>query len=75
MDMLLKPIVRTFPQILLNTTQLLVEIETLELPDNSLLASLDVTALYPSIPTEEAINTQRRRNRSGWSGFGRTTIS
>ena len=56
MDILLKPIVKTFPQILLNTTQLLLEIETLNIPNDSFLASLDVSALYTNIPTEESID-------------------
>ena len=30
-------------------TQLLQEIETLSIPDNSILASLDVTSLFPSV--------------------------
>lgn len=55
MDILLKPIVRTFPHILLNTTQLLCEIATIIVPDNSILASLDITSLYTNIPIDEGI--------------------
>jgi len=54
-DILLKPIVKTFPHILPNTTQLLLDIETIIVPDHAIIASLDVTSLYTNIPTDEGI--------------------
>lgn len=56
MDILLKPIVKTIPHILTNSTQLLQELDTLTIPDNSILASLDVSSLYTNIPIDEAID-------------------
>jgi len=62
MDILLKPI--TIPQILTNSTQLsqetnstqlLQEIETITIPENTILASLHVSSLYTNILIDEAI--------------------
>ncbi|XP_065893417.1 uncharacterized protein [Dysidea avara] len=55
MDILLKPIVKTIPHILTNSTQLLQELTPMKVPDNTILTSLDVSSLYTNIPTEEAI--------------------
>ena len=56
MDNLLKPIVDTKVHILKNSTQVIVEVEQLHIPDNSLLVTADVKSLYPSIPIQESIN-------------------
>ena len=55
-DILLKPIVRTFPHILSNTTELLLDIENITVPDHAIIATLDVTSLYTNIPTDEGID-------------------
>jgi len=55
MDILLKPIVKTIPQILSNSAQLLQELPTITIPENTILVSLDVSSLYSNIPTKEAI--------------------
>jgi len=37
------------------STELLQEIETIIIPDNTILASLDVSSLYTNIPTDKVI--------------------
>ena len=56
MDLLLKPIVKNIPQILTNSTELLRELQAITIPDNTILASRDVSSLYTNIPTDEAID-------------------
>ena len=56
MDLLLKPIVKNIPQILTNSTEFLRELQAITIPDNTILASLDVSSLYTNIPTDEAID-------------------
>ena len=54
-DSYLSPIVKKQPSYIRDSSHLIKMLETLILPQNVLLVSLDVTALYPSIPQDEAI--------------------
>jgi len=56
MDILLKPIVAQHEHILKNSTQVILELEQLHIPPNSLLVTADVSSLYPSIPIEHSID-------------------
>ena len=54
-DSYLSPITKKQPSYIRDSSHLIKIIETLPLPSNVILVSLDVTALYPSIPQAEAI--------------------
>ena len=56
MDILLKPIVNSIKHILKNSTTVIKEMEDMNVPNNSILVSADVSSLYPSIPIKESIN-------------------
>ena len=56
-NLLLKPIVDSCTQILKNSTQFINEIENIDsVPENSILVTVDIVSLYPSIPIEDSIN-------------------
>jgi len=54
-DNLLKPIVKEINHILQNSKQLITEIPSLHLSNQTKLVTLDVVSLYPNIPIEESI--------------------
>ena len=56
-DKLLKPIVKEIPHILSNSSQLINDLQGINCSNNhTLLASLDITSLYPNIPIQESIS-------------------
>ena len=57
-DYRLRPLVRTIPSIIKDTTDFLMKVQSLtNLPSNTLLVTLDVSSLYTNIPHEEGIAT------------------
>jgi hypothetical protein len=56
-DSFLKPIVNKQPYILSNTDHLLTEIEKIDINENSILFSMDVSSLYTNIPIIKGIET------------------
>ena len=55
-DTLLKPIVKEIPHILLNSLQLVKDLQTISISEATTLVTLDVVSLYPNIPIEESIH-------------------
>ena len=56
MDYHLRPLVRTIPSYIKDTTDCLMKVQSLtNLPSNTLLVTLDVSSLYTNIPHEEGI--------------------
>ena len=52
----LRPLVRTIPSYIKDTTDFLMKVQSLtNLPSNTLLVTLDVSSLYTNIPHEEGI--------------------
>ena len=52
----LRPLVRTIPSYIKDTTDFLMKVQSLtNLPSNALLVTLDVSSLYTNIPHEEGI--------------------
>ena len=56
LDHLLQPIAQAYPDYLHNSTSLSLSLETLTVPDSTILVSIDVDSLYPSIPQTECLN-------------------
>ena len=57
LDFYLKPIVRNIPSYIKDTTHFLqVVLDQKEIPDNTILVTLDVKSLYTNIPDDEGIN-------------------
>ena len=56
MDHFIQPLVHKLPSYLRDSTHLINILKGLRLPDNAILASLDVTSLYTNIPNTEGIN-------------------
>lgn len=56
-DSFLKPIVNKQPYILSNTDHLLTELEKIDINQNSILFSMDVSSLYTNIPIIKGIET------------------
>ena len=54
-DHSLQPLARSYEDFLNNSTQLIKELDNLTIPTDTLLVTLDVNSLYPSIPQEECI--------------------
>uniref|UniRef100_A0A1X7U504 Reverse transcriptase domain-containing protein n=1 Tax=Amphimedon queenslandica TaxID=400682 RepID=A0A1X7U504_AMPQE len=54
-DHALQPLVQSYEDFLKNSTQLVTEPESITIPDNTLLITLDVCNLYPSIPPKECL--------------------
>ena len=52
-DKWLQPHIKTLPSYLKDTTEFLKLIETTKLPQNCILASIDVSSLYTNIPHED----------------------
>ena len=57
MDHFIQPLVRKLPSYLRDSTHLINILKDLRLPENAILASLDVTSLYTNIPNHEGIKT------------------
>ena len=53
---LLKPIVKEQSHILSNSSELINDLHGINCSNNTLLASLDITSLYPNIPIQESIS-------------------
>ena len=54
-DHALQPLAQSYEDFLNNSTQLVTELESITIPDNTLLVTLDVCNLYPSIPPKECL--------------------
>ncbi len=54
-DHILQPLARSYPDYLHNSTSLSLTLQNLHVPDDSILVSLDVESLYPSIPQSECL--------------------
>ena len=52
-DQTLQPLAQSYEDYIQNSTSLIVRLETLEIPENAILATVDVESLYPSIPQTE----------------------
>ena len=66
MDHFIQPIVTTLPSYLRDSSHLINIVKDLTLPENAILASLDVVSLYTNIPNNEGIDATGeflRRNR------------
>ena len=59
LDYFFKPLLPSIPSYLKDTNQLLATLKTLHLdqPENTLLVTMDINAMYPSIPQDEGIQT------------------
>ena len=55
-DRVLQPIACSYPDYLHNSTSLSLKLESLHIPDDAILAAVDVASLYPSIPQTECLN-------------------
>ena len=55
-DSLLQPIAKKQKSYIKDTTDFINFVESIKLPENAILVSFDVTALYTNIPQEEGIN-------------------
>ena len=65
-DHFIQPLVPTLPSYLRDSSHLLNIVGSLKLPENSILATLDVTSLYTNIPNNEGIEAAAKflyRNR------------
>ena len=56
-DHILQPLACSYPDYIQNSTSLLLRLEDIEVPDNAILVTVDVSNLYPSIPQSECLNT------------------
>lgn len=56
-DHLLQPLTQSYPDYLHNSTALSLLLQDLYIPDDSILVTIDVTNLYPSIPQTECLDT------------------
>ena len=55
-DHLLQPLAQSYPDYLHNSSSLSQLLQDLQIPDDSILVTVDVTSLYPSIPQSECLN-------------------
>ena len=56
MDYHLRPLVRTIPSYIKDTTDILMKVQSLtNLPSDTLIVTLDISSLYTNIPHEEGI--------------------
>ena len=53
----LQPIAQSFEDYLNNSSQLIEELDTLTVPEDIILVTVDVISLYPSIPQQEYLDT------------------
>lgn len=56
-DHVLQPLGRSCPDYLHNSTSLIEMLSSLNVPKNTILVTLDVISIYPSIPQNECLNT------------------
>ncbi len=54
-DHVLQPIAKSYPDYLQNSTSLAFTLQDLRIPDESILVTIDVQSLYPSIPQTECL--------------------
>ena len=64
LDFFLKPLLPTIPSYLKDTAQLTLLLKSLRIdqPDNTLLVTMDINSMYPSIPQEEGIQALLRHD-------------
>ena len=55
-DHCLQPLAQSYPDYLHNSTTMSLILEDLHVPDDTILVSIDVESLYPSIPQAECLN-------------------
>ena len=55
-DHVLQPLAQSYEDYIQNSTSLIVRLETLEIPENAILVTVDVESLYPSIPQTECLD-------------------
>ena len=55
-DHALQPIASSYPDYLSNSTDLILSIQDLNIPDEAILVTIDVNSLYPSIPQTECLD-------------------
>ena len=55
-DHVLQPLARSYPDYIQNSTVLSLQLQDLQVPDDSTLVTVDVTSLYPSIPQTECLD-------------------
>ena len=55
-DHLLQPLAQSYPDYLHNSSSLSQLLQDLQIPDDAILVTVDVTSLYPSIPQSECLN-------------------
>ena len=55
LDYVLQPIASTYPDYLHNSTALLITLQDFHIPEDSILVTIDVSSLYPSIPQTECL--------------------
>ena len=56
LDHVLQPLAQSYPDYLHNSTDLSRLLQDLQVPDNAILVTIDVTSLYPSIPQTDCLN-------------------
>ena len=56
-DHVLQPLARSYPDYIQNSTALSLLLQDLQVPDESILVTVDVTSLYPSIPQTECLDS------------------
>ncbi len=54
-DFVLQPIARTYPDHLENSTMLVKKLGEMSIPANTILISMDIVSLFPSIPRQECL--------------------
>ena len=55
-DHALQPLAQSYEDHIQNSTSLIVRLETLEIPEDAILVTVDVESLYPSIPQTECLD-------------------
>ena len=62
-DHTLQPLAQSYEDYIQNSTSLIVHLETLEIPENAILVTVDVESLYSSIPQTKSLDIQMIHNR------------
>ena len=72
-DHIIQPLVPLLPSYLRDSSHLLNLLRNIKIPDNSILATLDVTSLYTNIPNKEGIHAVSKYLFRHWNAFDNPT--
>ncbi len=65
LDHCLQPIARAYPDYLHNSTPLVIQLQNLSIPPNTILVTMDVKNLYPSIPQTQCLQVIYEQMHTG----------